>query len=111
MHWAHGGPSRHDNVLSLCSGCHWKVHEGGYRVAGDTSGEVTFLRPDGSVMPRIPASPPVPADPMGELRGQNRAAGVKINPETNHVGWGGEPLDLVWIVDGLLQAEAEYKRA
>jgi len=48
---------------------------------------------------------------MGELMGQNRAAGVTISPETNQAGWGGEPLDLVWIVEGLLQAEAEDSRA
>jgi hypothetical protein len=72
---------------------------------------VTFLRPDGSVIPLIPASPAVPADPMGALMEQNRAAGIAITPETNHVGWGGEPLDLVWIVEGLLRAEAQYKRA
>jgi hypothetical protein len=111
VHWAHGGATSQNNVVSLCGGCHWKVHEGGYRVVGDASGELTFLRPDGSVIPGIPASPPVPADPMGALMEQNRAAGITITPETNHVGWGGEPLDLVWIVEGLLQAEAEYKRA
>ncbi len=59
-------------------------------------------------LPRTPCRPPVPADPMGALMEQNRAAGVQITPETNHVDWGGEPLDLVWIVDGILQDEREY---
>ena len=43
-------------------------------------------------MPRIPSSPAVPADPMGALMEQNRACGIEITPETNRVGWGGEPL-------------------
>jgi len=111
VHWAQGGETSRGNVISLCKAHHWKVHEGGYRVEGDASGEVVFRRPDGSVMPRIPASPPVPADPMGALMEQNRACGIEITSETNRVGWGGEPLDLVWIVDGILQDERESRNA
>jgi len=105
-HWAQGGETNQANVISLCKSHHWKVHEGGYRVEGDASGEAVFRRPDGSVMPRVPSTPTVPPNPMGALMQRNRDCGTEITPETNHVGWGGEPLDLVWIVEGLLQAEA-----
>jgi len=108
-HWARGGETNRGNVLTLCRGCHWKVHEGGYRVEGDASGQVVFRRPDGSVMPRLPAMPPVPADPMGALMARNRAQGIEITPETNHVSWGGEPLDLVWVVEGILQEEEAHQ--
>ncbi len=33
---------------------------------------------------------------MGALMEQNRAGGIEITPDTNRVGWGGEPLDLVF---------------
>ncbi len=40
-----------------------------------------------------------------------KLCGIEITPETNRVGWGGEPLDLVWIVDGILQDERESRNA
>ena len=43
------------------------------------------------------------------LMEQNRACGIQITPETNHVGWGGEPLDLVWAVEGILQEESSHQ--
>ena len=31
-HWADGGSTSVDNAVCLCSGCHVKVHEGGYKI-------------------------------------------------------------------------------
>ena len=31
-HWADGGATSVDNAVCLCSGCHVKVHEGGYKI-------------------------------------------------------------------------------
>ena len=36
---------------------------------------------------------------------RNRDSGLKIDPETNLVGWAGEGLDLVTAVEGILRAE------
>jgi len=105
-HWAQGGETGQGNLVLLCRSHHWAVHEGGYRVRVEASGQVVFLRPDGSAVPRVPPTAAVPAGPMRALMDENRARGLEIALETNLVGWGGEPLDLVWAVEGLLQAEA-----
>jgi len=42
---------------------------------------------------------------MEALQARNRQNGLEITPATNLAGWGGEELDLVWAVEGILQAE------
>ena len=49
-HWADGGETRLDNLVTLCSQHHRQVHEGGYGVRMN-AGEVQFMRPDGRVIP------------------------------------------------------------
>ncbi len=41
IHWAHGGPTDLDNLISLCPFHHRLVHEDGWRIAGDPNTEVT----------------------------------------------------------------------
>jgi len=93
----------------FCDAHHWAVHEGGHRVRAEPSGRLAFLRPDGSVMPEVPGVTAVPMDPAGTLMARNRRCGLKITPETNLVGWGGEGLDLPWAVHGILQAEGDAR--
>jgi hypothetical protein len=52
IHWAHGGPTNLDNLISLCPYHHRLVHEGGWRISGDPKGEVTWVAPGGT--PFIP---------------------------------------------------------
>jgi len=105
QHWAQGGETSPSNLLTLCRGHHWTVHEGGYRVRGDAAGEAIFVRPDGSELHEVPPIPVVPRDPMDALMARNREHDLEIEPETNLVDWGGEGLDLVAAVDGILHAE------
>jgi len=107
-HWAEGGKTRPSNLLSLCSMHHWMVHEGGYRAEGDAGGKIVFRRPDGSAVPEVPPRPGVPGDAMGSLMVGNQACGLEITPETNLVRWGGEGLDLVTAVEGVLKAEGRW---
>jgi len=67
QHWAEGGETSPQNTLLLCRSHHWTVHEGGYRVLGNASGEVTFLRPDGTELPEVPRRPAAPTDPIDAL--------------------------------------------
>lgn len=47
-HWAHGGSTDLENLVSICHGHHWKVHEGGWRLIRTGDGMVVL--------------PPVPVD-------------------------------------------------
>jgi hypothetical protein len=47
VHWADGGGTDADNLVTLCRYHHHLVHEGGWRVAGDPAGEIIVVRPDG----------------------------------------------------------------
>jgi hypothetical protein len=48
IHWAHGGPTNLDNLISLCPYHHRLLHEGGWKISGDPNGEVTWIRPGGT---------------------------------------------------------------
>ncbi len=50
-HWADGGETSVENMVLLCSNHHKLVHEGGYSVSRDQSGELFFRRPDGKAVP------------------------------------------------------------
>ncbi len=47
VHWADGGATDLENLVTLCGHHHRLVHEGGWRVAGHPDRQLTFLRPDG----------------------------------------------------------------
>ena len=46
-HWADGGPTELDNLVTICSAHHRFVHEGGWRIEGDPAGDLKFVHPDG----------------------------------------------------------------
>lgn len=48
-HWLYGGPTNLDNLIALCSTHHRLVHEFGWGVKRDRSGDVTWFRPSGRI--------------------------------------------------------------
>ena len=58
-HWAHGGPTDDDNLLTLCWHHHRLVHEGGWRIRTDAEHNLKFIRPDGTPL----SNRPTPLDP------------------------------------------------
>jgi hypothetical protein len=46
-HWANGGETRLDNLITLCGFHHRLVHEGGYGLRRTDDGLFVFTRPDG----------------------------------------------------------------
>ena len=114
QHWADGGETKLDNLVTLCSQHHRLVHEGGYGVRMN-NGEIEFMRPNGRVMP--PAGKLLGAFPRerhcagegskpscqgGEsLAKSNAARGLDIDAETARCGWMGERMDYNTAIDGL----------
>ena len=87
QHWASGGRTDLDNLISLCPYHHKVVHDRGYLIAAPPGGGFTFYRPDGTP---LPACPPLP-EPDGPI-GTAHDAG--ITPDTIIPPWYGERLDL-----------------
>ena len=106
-HWADGGETALDNLVTLCSQHHRQVHEGGYGVRVN-EGEIQFTRPDGRPIP------PAGRTHRGCFRGNtcaasgaqrlaafNAARGLAINASTARCGWGGERMDYNIAIDAL----------
>ncbi len=112
-HWAHGGATALDNLVLLCRRHHRAVHEEGFRVTLDAAGDVEFVRPDGRPLPEAPAPPDWTGRPFAPVRARLDREGVSIDPDTLTPDWGGERLDLDWVIHQLwrprLQAEATYE--
>ena len=92
-HWARGGETVLENLLSLCRYHHTLVHEGGYRVETLPDGRFRFLRPDGR---EVPASPPllaVEGEAAQILAERWLPSSTDITPSTGSSPWQGERVD------------------
>lgn len=69
-HWADGGATAADNLVSLCRHHHRAIHERGFAVVVGEAGEPEFRRPDGSPIA------PHPVGPCVEGRTRLRRRGV-----------------------------------
>ena len=118
-HWADGGETSLDNLVTLCSQHHRLVHEGGYGVHM-RDGEIRFTRPDGrEILPAgvqhqgcfrgntSAADDAQPADGAQRLAAGNAARGVSIDADTARCRWGGERMDYDIAIDALCR-EAGY---
>ena len=100
-HWAQGGPTTLSNLVVLCRRHHRAVHEEGYQVEREPGGQLCFRRPDGELVPEVPRSSQVPADPVGVLRASNKAEGLALHMRTATPLWQGERLDVGYAIDVL----------
>jgi 5-methylcytosine-specific restriction endonuclease McrA len=113
-HWAEGGPTTLSNLALLCRRHHRAVHEEGYRIDREPDGALRFRRPDGRLLPQVPPSSTVPADPVKVLRARHEAQGLRLHARTTCPSWLGERLDVGWAIDvlhPLATREATLRRA
>jgi 5-methylcytosine-specific restriction endonuclease McrA len=100
-HWAHGGPTTLSNLATLCRRHHRAVHEEGFQVTREGSGELKFWTPQGQVLPSVPTPPAAPPAPAEHLKRENAALAIDIDAHTSTPSWLGDRLDLEWTISVL----------
>jgi hypothetical protein len=100
-HWAQGGPTTLSNLALLCRRHHRAVHEEGFAVERLANGDLRFTRPDGRLIPDVPAPAKISNNPADAIRARNEAAGLSLHPRTAMPLWLGERLDVGYAIDVL----------
>jgi len=102
-HWADGGETRLDNLITLCRHHHRAVHEGGFTVQMKAHGQPEFRDPNGKLLPTAPGT---------RYRGnvfalitENRRNGLDVSAETCIPDWAGETMDDDMVVGVLIDLE------
>ena len=76
VHWAGGGETSLKNCVLLCRRHHRRVHEDGWRVSSDRTGErIVFFTPAGRALAEVPDRPGGPTEGV-HLRARLRARGI-----------------------------------
>jgi hypothetical protein len=103
VHWADGGETKLDNLVTLCRHHHRAVHEGGFEVQMSANGVPKFFDRRGRFIPEAPET---------RFRGNvfalmttNRRAGADVSAETCVPCWHGELMDDDLVVEGLYQLQ------
>ena len=98
QHWADGGATALDNLVLLCRRHHRAVHEEGFRITLDATGDVQFVRPDGRPFPAVPPAPLWIGAPLAPVTERLDREGAAIGPHTATPVWRGERVDIGWAV-------------
>jgi hypothetical protein len=109
-HWANGGETRPENLVSLCRFHHRKVHEGGIEVQILDDGALRFVRPDGTSVDSIAPGYTQPLGDWRELPCENERHNIHINARTAVTRWDGVHMDYGLGVEVLLQHARRPKR-
>ena len=106
QHWASGGRTDLDNLISLCPWHHKVVHDRGYLIAAPPGGGVHLLPPGRHPAARLPAA--------ARARRRHRPAhDAAITPDTIIPPWYGERLDLnhaIWACFANARTREERER-
>ena len=106
VHWADGGATRLENLVSVCRFHHRAVHEEGFQVVRTGDGRFEFRRPDGAVLPAVAAAVRWQGAPLAPTAGRLAAGGIRIGPHTATPQWYGESLDVAAALDVLWEPPA-----
>lgn len=108
VHWADGGETKLENLITLCHFHHHLVHEGGFGVERTDDGRFVFTNPEDSVLPDHYVA-------AGRFRGialaaMNRDRNVVVRLDSVVTRWQGERMDYSMAIDALLARRARRER-
>ena len=108
-HWADGGETSLDNLVTLCRYHHRSLHGGEFRIERGAGGELKFIGHDGqAIAPTLhPQFPGVgnAAAATQRLKDDNRERGVAIDRRTAVTRWTGERMDYSLCVGALMHRD------
>ena len=81
-HWADGGGTALDNLLLVCRRHHWAVHEEGFRITLDATGDVRFVPRDGRPVPVVRPAPDWTGAPLAPVATRLTQDYISIGPDT-----------------------------
>ena len=102
-HWLHGGQTRLDNVLLLCTHHHALVHEGGWSISRSADRAFLFHAPGGAVLAPNPRPPQPVQDIAGWMREWAEQNNLDLGPDVNMPQWDGSRPDYKLAVSCLLE--------
>ncbi len=102
-HWADGGETRLDNLVTLCRHHHRAVHEDGFGVRMNANGRPEFSDPHGRKIPETPQTHY--RGNVFALMNINRRLGLGVSAETCVPEWHGESLDVDIAIAKLVELE------
>jgi hypothetical protein len=104
QHWAHGGETKLDNLVLLCSRHHRFAHEAGYSIRASGGGKLEFRDRWGGPIPNAPRPPP---GSPGLLVERNRDLHID---SVRCASGDGDRMDLGYAVDALMSLAADAWR-
>ena len=99
-HWADGGQTKLENLLTLCRWHHRLVHEGEVLIEPQADGSCRFLHPDGRHFELTPHTRYAPEDSEREWQ-EDWEEHYPIEPNAAATRWRGERMDYdlgVWVL-------------
>ena len=108
-HWADGGETSLDNLVTLCRYHHRALHRQEYRIERDAGGEPMFVDNQGERLPAV-VEPPFwreqrAVQRVRELQAEHARRGLDIDETTAVTAWAGESMDYSTAIDWLLRSD------
>ena len=103
QHWADGGETRLDNLVTLCRHHHRAVHEGGFSVQMASNSQPEFQDRNGKPIPEAPQMRY--SGNVFALINTNRRQGIEVTAEKCVPEWGGEAMDSDMVIAKLVELE------
>ncbi len=103
-HWANGGETKLSNLVELCKRHHRWLHEGGFDIEVDATGELHFKNAKGIAISTTPPGHGISPD-APNLEQQNRGHEVNIHADNLIPMTDDTRMDIDMVMDGLLQCD------